>query len=116
LRRDVAAESGRLLRLLLLWIGALSAHSGGEPMLYETFCITLGTPAKSADRIAARRAKPPNGADANWQSLKRQELAMESTDIVVARRAPWNKGKLVGQKAPLKAEGNLGAINGSGKC
>ena len=27
---------------------------------------------------------------------------MESPDIVVVRRAPWNKGKLVGQKAPLK--------------
>jgi len=27
---------------------------------------------------------------------------MESPDIVVARRIPWNKGKLVGQKAPLK--------------
>jgi integrase len=27
---------------------------------------------------------------------------METTEIVGARRAPWNKGKLVGQKAPLK--------------
>lgn len=27
---------------------------------------------------------------------------MESTDIVAVRRTPWNKGKLVGQKAPLK--------------
>jgi integrase len=27
---------------------------------------------------------------------------MESPEIVVARRTPWNKGKLVGQKAPLK--------------
>jgi hypothetical protein len=27
---------------------------------------------------------------------------MESPEIVIARRTPWNKGKLVGQKAPLK--------------
>ena len=27
---------------------------------------------------------------------------MESIDNASARRAPWNKGKLVGQKAPLK--------------
>jgi hypothetical protein len=27
---------------------------------------------------------------------------MESSEIAVARRTPWNKGKLVGQKAPLK--------------
>ena len=27
---------------------------------------------------------------------------MESTNIIFARRAPWNKGKLIGQKAPLK--------------
>lgn len=26
---------------------------------------------------------------------------MEFPDIIVARRAPWNKGKLVGQKPPL---------------
>jgi hypothetical protein len=27
---------------------------------------------------------------------------MESTNAVIACREPWNKGKLVGQKAPLK--------------
>jgi integrase len=27
---------------------------------------------------------------------------MESTSIIAGRRDPWNKGKLVGQKAPLK--------------
>src|SRR5262245_32519570 len=31
-----------------------------------------------------------------------EENGMESIDNASARRAPWNKGKLVGQKAPLK--------------
>src|SRR5690349_16829080 len=32
----------------------------------------------------------------------RWETVMEASTHVAARKAPWNKGKLVGQKAPLK--------------
>ncbi|CAB3696172.1 hypothetical protein DFP87_10845 [Achromobacter marplatensis] len=33
---------------------------------------------------------------------------MESTNVTVGHRVPWNKGKLTGQKPPLKL-GELGA-------
>jgi hypothetical protein len=32
----------------------------------------------------------------------RWETVMEPSTHVAARKTPWNKGKLVGQKAPLK--------------
>lgn len=36
---------------------------------------------------------------------------MESANVAVGRRVPWNKGKLTGQKPPLKAPRNLGNSN-----
>ena len=33
---------------------------------------------------------------------KRRETAMDQSIHVATRKTPWNKGKLVGQKAPLK--------------
>src|ERR1700686_2656498 len=35
----------------------------------------------------------------------RKEIGMEATSVVGAARGPWNKGKLTGQKPPLKLKG-----------
>src|SRR5579863_7904263 len=42
----------------------------------------------------------PLSARANWLALQLQEPAMERCTTAI--REPWNKGKLVGQKAPLR--------------
>jgi len=36
------------------------------------------------------------------QTRRKQKAVMEQSAVAVAGREPWNKGKLVGQKAPLK--------------
>jgi len=41
-------------------------------------------------------------ARANWLALQLREPAVEHAHCTTIIREPWNKGKLVGQKAPLK--------------
>ena len=41
-------------------------------------------------------------ARANWLALQLREPAMEHAHCTTTIREPWNKGKLVGQKAPFK--------------
>jgi hypothetical protein len=36
------------------------------------------------------------------RSLNQKECDMDTIDSAIAIRVPWNKGKLVGQKAPFK--------------
>jgi hypothetical protein len=44
------------------------------------------------------------GSGPRWSSLQPEEDDEMDTTGTVVRRAPWNKGKLVGQKAPLKVK------------
>jgi hypothetical protein len=47
-------------------------------------------------------AKSADSARADWLFLKQQETTMDHLANVRSPREPWNKGKLVGQKAPFK--------------
>jgi len=42
--------------------------------------------------------------ESNWFALQLREPAMERCTTAI--REPWNKGRLVGQKAPLKLKEN----------
>lgn len=50
------------------------------------------------DRVTKRPLSP----GANWLALQLREPAMEHVHCTTTIREPWNKGKLVGQKAPFK--------------
>jgi len=45
--------------------------------------------------------RPPDAAHTQ-SPFARKEIVMESENVVVVHRVPWNKGKLTGQKPPLK--------------
>jgi len=43
---------------------------------------------------------------AKWLALQLREPAIEQVHCTTTTREPWNKGKLVGQKAPFKLKEN----------
>src|SRR5438445_2981215 len=51
-----------------------------------------------------RPTAPDPSSGPRWSSLQPEEEDEMDTTATVVRRAPWNKGKLVGQKAPLKVK------------
>src|SRR5579863_10321847 len=52
--------------------------------------------------LPLRVTKRPLSTRANWLALQLREPAMEHVHCTTTIREPWNKGKLVGQKAPFK--------------
>src|SRR5580765_6572921 len=61
-----------------------------------------GVPKADTGQRPLRVTKRPLPPRANWLALQLREPAMEHVHCPTTIREPWNKGKLVGQKAPLK--------------
>jgi len=100
LRQDAAAQAGRLLRVLLLRLGALSARPGGPVRQYAVVLLWLSTRSPvlsegAAARLRSQRVHSMATNSSQLAPLQPEPPAVGIAPVMSSRSILWNDSALL---------------------